>query len=60
MQETKKERKWTRRLPVHSNGRRSKNEENENGGMRENGKFVMKEVMKGSKKLKEIIIIQKL
>ena len=49
MQETKKERKWTRRLPVHSNGRRSKNEENENGGMRENRKFLMKKVMKWNK-----------
>ena len=41
------ERKSTRRLPVHSNKRRSENEENENKDMRENGKFLMREVMKG-------------
>ena len=49
MQKHKKERKSTRRLPVHSNGRRSKNEEKENGGMSENEKFLMREVMKGKK-----------
>ena len=49
MQKTKKERKWTRRLPIHSNGRRLVDEENENEGMWENRKFLTREVMKGNK-----------
>ena len=49
MQKHKKETKSTIILPVHSNVGRSANDKNENGGMRENEKCLVREVMKGKK-----------